>query len=367
MRTRQMLLALLIAGSVIDDATAQSYPTRPITMISPFPAGGPNDAISRTMAESIRNSLGQPVVVENISGASGSIGAGRVARSAPDGYTILSAGWVSQVLNGAVYQLSYDVAKDFDPVALLTTEPLLIVGKASLPAKTLQELIAWLKANPGQALQGTAGPGSVSHVAGVLFQHETGTSFQFVPYRGAAQILPDLVAGRIDMRIDLAASSLPFVRVGTIKAYAVMAKDRLAGEPDIPTVDEAGLPGMHFSNWQALWLPSRTPPNIIATLNVAVVHALADPAVIVLDEATSSLDPATEAAVERALAAVVEGRTVVTIAHRLSTAERADRVAVMEHGHLVEVASHDELVEQGERYARLWASWQAGLAAPAVP
>ena len=279
MRTRQMLLALLIAGSVIDDATAQSYPTRPITMISPFPAGGPNDAIARTMAESIRNSLGQPVVVENVSGASGSIGAGRVARSAPDGYTILSAGWVSQVLNGAVYQLSYDVAKDFDPVALLTTEPLLIVGKASLPAKNLQELIAWLKANPGQALQGTAGPGSVSHVAGVLFQHETGTSFQFVPYRGAAQILPDLVAGRIDMRIDLAASSLPFVRAGTIKAYAVMAKNRLAGEPDIPTVDEAGLPGMHFSNWQALWLPSRTATNIIAKLNAAVVHALADPAV----------------------------------------------------------------------------------------
>jgi len=276
------LSASLLACNPINGVaaqTAQTYPNRPITMISPFPAGGPNDAIARTLAEHMRRSLSQPVIVENVGGASGSIGAGRVARAAADGYTILSAGWVSQVSNAAVYRLSYDVVKDFDPVALLATEPLIVVGRTSLPARDLRELIDWLKANPGRALQGTAGPGSVSHVAGVLFQKQTGTSFHFVPYRGASQILPDLVAGRIDIRIDLAASALSFIRAGAIKPYAVMARSRLPAAADIPTVDEAGLPDMYFSNWQALWLPSRTPADIVSKLNWAVVQALSDPGV----------------------------------------------------------------------------------------
>jgi tripartite-type tricarboxylate transporter receptor subunit TctC len=258
-------------------ASAQVYPSRPITLIVPFPAGGPADTIGRIMAEGMRASLGRSVIVENIGGASGSIGTGRAARAAADGYTLSFGSWPTHVVNGAVYALPYDVLNDFEPVSLVATQPLLIIAKKAMPAKDLKELIAWLKANSDKATQGTAGAGGASHVAGVLFQRETGTRFQFVPYRGTG--MQDLMAGLIDMMIDLAANSLPQVRADTIKVYAVTATNRLAAAPDIPTVAEAGLPGLQMTSWTGLWVPKGTPKDVIAKLNAAVVDALANPAI----------------------------------------------------------------------------------------
>jgi tripartite-type tricarboxylate transporter receptor subunit TctC len=255
------------------------YPSRPITMIVPFAAGGPTDTIGRIISERVRASLSQTVIIENVTGANGSIGVGRVARAAPDGYTLGIGHWATHVINGAIYPLQYDVFSDFAPVALIATNPQLIVTKNAVPANNLTNLIAWLKANPDKASQGTAGPGSAAHVAGVFFQSITGTRFQFVPYRGAAPIMQDLLAGQIDLTFDQAANSLPQVRAGKIRAYAVTAKTRLASAPEIPTVDEAGLPGFYISVWHGLWVPKGTPNDVIAKLNAAVVEALADPAV----------------------------------------------------------------------------------------
>jgi tripartite-type tricarboxylate transporter receptor subunit TctC len=248
-------------------------------MIVPYPSGGPTDALARIVAEGMRASLSQPVVIENIGGASGSIGVGRAARAEPDGYTLSLGNWPTHVVNGAVLTLRYDVLKDFEPISLIASNPLLIVAKKALPAKDLKELISWLKANPGKALHGTGGAGGVSHVAGVFFQENTGTRFQFVPYRGLGPAMQDLVAGQIDMLIDSPTNSLPQVRAGRITAYAVTAKHRLASASDIPTVDEAGLPGFHMSSWHALWVPKGTAKNIVGKLNDSVVNAMADPAV----------------------------------------------------------------------------------------
>ena len=255
---------------------AQTYPTRPITMVVPYAAGGPTDTIARILTERMRVSLGQIVIVENVTGAAGTIGVGRVARAAPDGYTICIGHWGTHVVNGAIYELPYHVFNDFEPVSLIATNPALIVARKAVPANTLQELIAWLKANAATATQGTAGLGSASHVSGVYFQAITGTRFQFVPYRGAGPAMQDLVAGQIDMMIDQAANSLLPVRAGLIKAYAVTGKTRLTAAPDIPTVDEAGVPGLHISTWHALWMPKGTPKDIITRLDGAVVDALAD-------------------------------------------------------------------------------------------
>jgi tripartite-type tricarboxylate transporter receptor subunit TctC len=282
MPTRRILVASLAFAAAFANAgraPAQSYPSHPVTMIVPLAAGGPIDTIARIVAEGMRASLGQPIIIENVTGASGSLGVGRVARAAPDGYTI-SLGYLgTHVFNGATYTLSYDLLNDFEPVALLVSNPLLIVAKKAMPAKNLQELIAWLKANPGKASQGTTGVGGSSHIAGIYFQRETGTSFQLVPYRGAAPIMQDLLGGQIDLMFDFAANSLPQVGFGTIKAYAVTAPSRLPAAPDIPTVDEAGLPGFYISAWEGIWVPKGTPKNVIGKLNTAVVNALADPSV----------------------------------------------------------------------------------------
>ena len=256
---------------------AQTYPSRTITMVVPTAAGGAMDTFARFMAERMRVSLGQSVVIENIGGANGSIGVGRVARAAPDGYTLIVGNWNSQVANGALYALQYDLLKDFEPIALISSFPQLIVAKNTMPASDLDGLIAWLKANPGTASEGIPGVGSIAHVSGVFFQNITGTRFQFIPYRGTAPAMQDLVAGRIDMMFDAPGSSLPQVHASRIKAYAVMSANRLAAAPDIPTVDEAGLPGFHFSLWFALWAPKGTPRDAIAKLNDAVVNSLADP------------------------------------------------------------------------------------------
>jgi tripartite-type tricarboxylate transporter receptor subunit TctC len=265
--------ALPIASTA---AIAEAYPSRPITMVVGFPAGGSADIIARIMAEHMRASLGQPIIVENIAGASGSIAAGRVARSAADGYTLSIGSLGTHVLNGALYTLSYDLLKDLEPVSLLVVQPQLILVRKNMPAKDLRELIAWLRANPDKGSQGTAGPGSIPHVAGVLFQNMTGTRFQLVPYRGSAPGIQDLIAGQIDMYINPTSDSLPHIRSGSVKAYAVADKNRLEAAPEIPTVDEAGLPGFYMTNWYGLWAPKGTSKNVITTLNSAVVASLAD-------------------------------------------------------------------------------------------
>ena len=267
--------ALVIAA--VNTASAQVYPSRPLTLVVPFPAGGSTDAIGRIVAERMRVSLGQPVIIENVGGAGGSIGVGRVARATPDGYTLDIGQWDTHVANGATFSLSYDVLKDFEPVALISSNPFLILAKKAMPADDLKSLIAWLKGNPDKASQ--AIPTAGSHVAGILFQKETGTRFAFVPYRGGGPAMQDLVAGQIDLMIIQAAVALPQVRAGAIKAYAVTASSRFPAAPDIPTVDEAGLPGIHISGWFALFAPKGTPTEVVTKLNTAVVEALADPTV----------------------------------------------------------------------------------------
>jgi len=271
-----MLLAALGWVAATAEAMAQDYPSRPITVVVPFPAGGPSDTLVRILGEQMRGTLGQPIVIENVAGASGSIGVGRVARAAPDGYTLILGSWVTHVVNGVVYALKYDVVNDFEPISLIATNPLLIVAKKAMPAEKLSELVTWLKANPDKATQGTTGAGSALHVAGVFFQKETGARLPFVAYRGGALAMQDLVSGQIDMMIDVAANSLPQVQAGSIKAYAVTDKRRLAAAPTIPTVDEAGLPGLYVSIWFALWAPKGTPKDMVAKLNAAVAGALAD-------------------------------------------------------------------------------------------
>jgi tripartite-type tricarboxylate transporter receptor subunit TctC len=257
-------------------ARAQTYPSRPITMIVPYPAGGPTDTIARLLGERMRASLGQPVVIENVAGAGGNIGVGRVARAAGDGYTLGIGHWGSHVVNGAIYTLPYDLLTDLEPVALISDGPQLIVAARSVPAKNIKELIAWLKANPGKAMVGTTGVGGASHLAGILFQNTTGTNIQIVPYRGAAPRMQDMLSGQIHLAFDQAASSLPQVQGGNLQAYAVTSKTRLAVAPDIPTVDEAGLPGFYISVWHGLWSSKGTPKDAVRKLNAAAVDALAD-------------------------------------------------------------------------------------------
>jgi tripartite-type tricarboxylate transporter receptor subunit TctC len=274
------VLAIVVAAvGGIRPASAQAYPSRPITMVVPYPAGGPTDVIARIVAERMRVSLGQPIIIENVTGASGSIGVGRVVRAAPDGYTLSFGTWSTHVVNGALLPLTYDLLDGFEPVARIVDSPMLIIARNEFPANDLKELVAWLKANPDKASQGTPGIAGAAHLAGVFFQTKTATRFQFVPYRGVGPAMQDLVAGRIDLIIDLVANSLPHVRAGTVKAYAVLAKSRLGTAPEIPTVDEAGLPGLYVSSWQAVWVPKGTPKGVIGKLNAAVVEALDDPTV----------------------------------------------------------------------------------------
>jgi tripartite-type tricarboxylate transporter receptor subunit TctC len=277
MRELLAAVACLAAFAGVGDAGAQVYPARAITMVVPFAAGGPNDAIARTLAARMQASLGQPVMIENVDGAAGSVGTGRLAHAAPDGYTLGIGYWGTHVANGALYALDYDVLRDFAPISLLVESPLLIVANKAAPANDLKGLVGWLKQNPDAS--SWAVPGSGSHVASVLFQKETGTRFRLVPYRGAGPAIQDLAAGRIDMAMLNVGPVLPQVRAGAIKAFAVTAMRRLAAGGDIPTVDEAGFPGLYSSVWFGFWAPAHTPKEVIARLNSATVEALADPAV----------------------------------------------------------------------------------------
>ena len=275
--TGMAVAVAILHGNVV--ARAEVFPSRPITVILPFAVGGPVSAMLRIMEPRMTEALGERLVIENVGGASATIGTGRLARAAPDGYTIGLGQWDNLVLNGAVFSLSYDLAHDFEPIGLFSSNPQLIVSRNSLPAANLKELIAWLRANPDRASQGTAGAGSAAHISGAFFQSLTGTRFGFVPYRGAAPAMQDLVGGRIDLMFDQVGNALPQVRAEQIRAYAVTAKTRLAAAPEIPTVDEAGLPGFYISVWRGLWAPKGTPAGVVAKLNGAMRIALADPAV----------------------------------------------------------------------------------------
>ena len=265
--------------AVIGVARADTYPSRPITLVVPFGAGGPTDALARILTTRMSQTLGQQIVIENVTGAAGTLGVGRVARAAPDGYTVIIGNWASHVVNSAIYKTQFDYVADFEPVARLSGNPYIIVGKNALPP-TLPELIKWLKANPDKATEGTGGAGSGQHVGGVYFQKVTGTRFQFVPYRaGSSDVMRDVVAGHIDLSIDQAISSLPYIRQGQLRAYAVCDSKRLASAPDIPTVDEAGAPGVYVVAWYGMWMPKGTPKDVVAKFSAAAVEALADPAV----------------------------------------------------------------------------------------
>ena len=275
----RFLVAALTGLASVSAAVAQSYPSRPITIIVPFAAGGPTDVMARALGERMRSTLGQALLIENVTGAGGSIGVGRAVQAAPDGYTISMGNTGTHVATGAIYPLKYDLLGDLEPLALLATNPMVVVAKAGMAAQNLRELIDWLRANPNRAAAGTAGVGSGSHIAAVYFETATGTKFNFVPYRGTGPALQDLVAGQIDIIVDQASNSMAQIQAGRIKAYAVAANKRLPAASNVPTVDEAGLPGFHVSVWTALWVPKGTPRDVIAKLNAAVVDALADPTV----------------------------------------------------------------------------------------
>lgn len=279
-RFLQMAASAATLPAASGRAWAQAYPSRPITIVVPYAAGGPTDTIARVLAERMRASLGQTVIIENTTGAGGTIAVGRVARAAPDGYTISIGQNGSHVVTSLTYaKLPYDLLNELEPLTLVTDAPFFMAGKKTFPPDDLKGLIAWMKDNPGKATFGNGGNGSISHICGLLFMELTGTTAQVVPYRGNAPAMQDLVSGQIDMMIADPVTGVPQAHGGTIKAYAVTANARLKAAPEIPTVDEAGLPGYHVSLWHGIWLPKGTPAPISAKLNAAVAEALADPAV----------------------------------------------------------------------------------------
>jgi tripartite-type tricarboxylate transporter receptor subunit TctC len=283
MRTlRSTLSAVVLMGALALAAPpveAQTYPARAVTMIVPFPAGGGSDIFARIVADGMRQSLGQPVIIENVGGAGGTIGTTRVARSAPDGYTVGFGQWTSHVGSGALYPLTFDLLKDLTPVAPLTSAALWLIGRSTLPASNLKELIDWLKANPDKATAGNIGAGSGTQLCLIYFQQGTGTKFQIVPYRGAAPIMQDMLAGQIDITCPEAGQTLELWRAGKIRAFAVMAGQRWFAAPDVPTTDEAGAPGLYMAFWYGLWAPAGVPRDMIIKLNAAVTATFEDPAV----------------------------------------------------------------------------------------
>jgi tripartite-type tricarboxylate transporter receptor subunit TctC len=270
------ILSLVALLGMPHCAAAQSYPSRPVTLVVPFAAGGPTDVLARVIVEPMRAALGQPVIIENVGGAAGSIAVSKVAREKPDGYTAIIGNWGTHVVNGAVQTQQYDSLKDFEPVGLIATNPHIIVSRNTVPARDLHELIAWVQDNQDKVSAANSGTGSPSHISGLYFQSKTGTRFPFAAYRGSGPALQDLVAGQIDLYFDQVSNSLPHIRSGSIKAYAVAAASRLSAAPDIPTVDEAGLPGFYISVWHAIWVPKGTPKDVITKLNSSIANALRD-------------------------------------------------------------------------------------------
>ena len=274
MRVLLLVLSFLFPGF----ALAQAFPSRPVTFVVPFAAGGPVDVVARILAEPMTRSLGQPVIVDYTVGAGGSVGVGRVAKAPPDGYLVSIGHWSTHVVNGAVYALNYDLLKDLEPVAMIGGNPMLVVSKTAVPAQNLRELIAWVRENQQKVNVGSAGPGSSTHVSGVYFQNAIGAKLQIIPYKGTGPAMQDLIGGQLDLIVDQMSNSMPQVRNGRVRAYAITAPTRSAAAPDVPTVDEAGLPGFHMSIWYGTWVPRATPKEVVARLNGAIVEALAEPA-----------------------------------------------------------------------------------------
>ncbi len=276
MRRILTLIFVLLAAAAAHGQEA--FPARPITLVVPFPPGGVTDTLARLLAERMKTILGQTVVVENVGGAGGSIGVGRVARATPDGYTIAIGSSETHVLNAVSLALPYDVVTDFTPIVQLPAYPFLIVSPNSVPAATLKELVAWIKANPAKVTQGTVGYGNIQHLCGILMQQALGVTWQLVPYRGGTPAMQDLLSGQFNLMCTASGSFLPLVRSGQIRAYAITTATRAASAPEIPTVDEAGLPGLHLAVWNALWAPKGTPRPVVDKLNAAAVQAMSDPA-----------------------------------------------------------------------------------------
>ena len=279
MRGKAIAGLLLAASFVAGSAGAETFPSKQITMVVPFTAGGPTDTLARILTERMSRTLGQTVIVDNITGAAGTIGTTRVARAAPDGYTIMIGHWSTHVVNPAIYPLPFDILNDFEPLAMIATNPQLLVARKDFPAKDLAELIAVVKASGDKTTAGTSGVGAASHIGGLYFEQKTGAKLRFIPYRGGGPALQDLVAGQIDIMFDQAANSIPQIQAGKIKVFAVTAKQRMKAMPDIPTVDEAGLPGLYIAVWHGIWAPKGTPKDVAAKLTAAIQEALADPQV----------------------------------------------------------------------------------------
>jgi tripartite-type tricarboxylate transporter receptor subunit TctC len=277
--TRLLLAAIVLALAGMSQAAAQTYPTRPITMIVAYPPGGPTDSLARILIEPLRNALGQPVIIENVSGAGGTIGVARAARAAPDGYTLSIGQFASHVSTPAIYPVTFDVLRDFEPVSLLSNSSLWLIGKAGLPANNLQDLVATLKANPDQATWGTVGAGSAAHLCGLSFENRIGTRLRYVPYRGAALVTQDLIGRQIDLSCLEASTTLPHVRAGRMKAFGIMRKGRWGPAPEVPTMEEAGVSGLHISFWHGLWVPKGTPREVVGKLNSVFAGVLREPAV----------------------------------------------------------------------------------------
>jgi tripartite-type tricarboxylate transporter receptor subunit TctC len=279
MNLRTLASITVLLACLTAPAKAETYPSKPVTVIVPFAAGGPSDVLARALADKMRATLKETVLIENVTGAAGTIGVARAVRSPADGYTLSFGHLGTHVVNGAIYPLPFDLVNDLDPVALLGANPMLVVSKNAITAKTFKELLDWLKANQTKATLGTAGVGSGAHFSGVFLQNLIGTHASYVPYRGTGPALQDLVAGQIDIIVDQASNSMPQVQAGTIRAYAVTDSKRLPVLPDVSTVDEAGLPGFHVSLWSGMWVPKGTPKEIVAKLNEAIRAAIDDPAV----------------------------------------------------------------------------------------
>jgi tripartite-type tricarboxylate transporter receptor subunit TctC len=272
-----LAIALAAASGVAEPSHAQNYPSRPISIVVPYPAGGVTDALVRLLADRMKNSLGQPVLTENVGGASGTVGAAHVARAAADGYTLLLGNSEAFVITPQTMSLPYDPSTAFAPIALLPSYPFILVSTNDVPAKTLKGLIAWIKANPDKVLQGTVGSGTMQQLCGLSIQKDIGAKWRLIPYRGGTPAMQDMLAGQINFMCTATGSFLPLVRSGQIRAYAVTAKSRMEAAPEIPTVDEAGLPGLYVSVWNGLWAPAGTPTAILAKLNAAANTAMADP------------------------------------------------------------------------------------------
>jgi tripartite-type tricarboxylate transporter receptor subunit TctC len=303
MKRPSFVAALVVLLASAAAALAEDYPSRPITMIVGFPPGGPTDTLARIIADGMKTSLGQPIVIQNITGAGGTIGTGDVVRANPDGYTVGLGNWTSHVGSPAIYPLQYDVQKDLQPIAFLAAAPLWILGKNDLPPKDAAELIAWLKSNPNPTTFGTVGAGSGAHMCGFFFALKTGAKFQYVPYRGAGPAMQDLMANQIEMSCLDGSSTLASVQAGRMRAYAVMSETRWEKSPQTPTMIESGVPGLTVSFWHGLWTTKGTPKAVVDRLDAAVKAALTDPEVRKRLDAIGQLIATPEQATPAGLAA----------------------------------------------------------------